>query len=271
MEPIAAVAEVSPSPLTKRARADATSLARVESMLRRNGVLASLGPETVREAARAASLRRFERGGCIWRVGETATHFQVVVSGIVKLVAPGPGMRPTILDVFGPGEALGHWAAFDGSPYIGDAMPLTEHVETLLVPAAVIHQAMRARPENALAMTHAVLAHARGLRAKIAVMCAGSVHQRLAMLLLDLNTRFGDELEDGGVIVPVPLSRHDLSLCVGATIETVIRAMSKWQKEAVLETHAGGFVLRDVPALAAVLEGATTPRSDDDASHALPS
>lgn len=228
-------------------------------MLRRNRVLASLGPEAVRDAARVASLRRFERGECIWRAGEQAVSFQVLVSGIVKLVAPGPGLRPTILDVFGPGEAVGYWAAIDDSPYIGDAMPLTERVETLLVPATMLHQAMRARPESALAMTHAVLAHARALRAKIGVMCAGTVHHRLAMLLLDLNARFGDELEDGGLMVPVPLSRHDLSLCVDATIETVIREMSRWQRAGVLETHPWGFVLRDVGALSALFEGGAAP------------
>lgn len=247
-----AVLSASSSP---RARVDPSPLARLEATLRRNPVLTSLGADTVRDAALSASRARFDRGDRIWRAGDTATRFQVVVSGIVKLVAPGPGQRPTILDVFGPGEAIGHWAAFDGSPYIGDALALTERVETLLVPATVIHHAVRARPECALAMTHAVLSHARALRAKIAVMCAGTVQQRLAAMLLDLRSRFGDELDDGGVMVPVPLSRHDLALCVGATIETVIRAMSRWQKEGVLETQPWGFVLRDVATLEGQLDG----------------
>jgi hypothetical protein len=39
------------------------------------------------------------------------------------------------------------------------------------------------------------------------------------------------------------------------TIETVIRAMSRWQKEGLVETHENGFVLRDVQALRAVLRG----------------
>ncbi len=239
------------------------TVARVESMLRRSQVLASLGPEAVREAAQAASLRRFARGECIWRVGERAVCFQVLVSGIVKLVAPGPGLRPTIVDVFGPGESLGYWAAFDSSPYIGDAMPVTDRVETLLIPATVLHQLTRANPEAALAMTHAVLAYARALRAKIAVMCAGTVHQRLAMLLLDLAARFGDESDDGTTLLPVPLSRLDLAMCVGATIETVIRAMSRWQKQGVLETLHSGFVLRDVAHLQTLLEGVPLPRAEE--------
>lgn len=237
--------------------------ARVEALLRRSRVLNALGPEALREAASLAVSRTVSRGVPIWRAGDPATHFQVVVSGIVKLVAPAPGLRPTVIDLFGPGETIGYWAAFDGSPLIGDAVPITEQVETLLVPAAVLHHAVSARPAAAIAMTHAVLAYARALRAKIAVLTAGTVQQRLAMLLLDLNTRFGDEAEDGTTVVPVPLSRQDLAQYVGATLETVSRMMSAWRRSRVVDTYSGGFVLRDVGALTALLEGVPLVRAED--------
>ena len=228
---------------------------RHEALLRRNRLVASLGPEVVTEMAQAATLRRFVKGETIWRAGTPAGHFLVVVSGMVKLVAPNPGLRQALIDVFGPCEAVGYWVAVDGSPYIGDALPLTAKVEALLVPASALTRAMRTRPAAALAMTHGLLEHTRTLRAKIAVMCAGSVEHRLAMLLLDLKARFGDEDADGSVIVQVPLSRGDLAISVGATVETVIRTMSRWQKAGVLETDARGFVLRDLPALEGLVEG----------------
>ena len=52
-----------------------------------------------------------------------------------------------------------------------------------------------------------------------------------------------------------------LAMWVGATIETVIRAMSRWQKDGVLETHPWGFVLRDVALLSSLLENDCQPRS----------
>jgi CRP-like cAMP-binding protein len=113
---------------------------------------------------------------------------------------------------------------------------------------------MNTRPAATIALAHGLLEHTRTLRAKIAVMCAGSVEHRLAMFLVDLASRFGDEA-DGGVIVQVPLSRGDLAIAVGATVETVIRTMSRWQKAGVLATDARGFVLRDLPALERLIEG----------------
>lgn len=229
-------------------------LARREASLRRNRLVASLGEKTLREMARAATLRSYERGDTIWRAGAPATHFQVIVSGMVKLIAPNPGLRQSLIDVFGPCEAVGYWVAVDGSPYIGDALPLTPKVETLLVPANTLTRAMNTRPGAVVAFTHGLLEHARTLRAKIAIMCAGSVEHRLAMFFVDLAMRFGDETADG-VIVRVPLSRANLAIAVGATAETVIRTMSRWQKAGVLATDARGFVLRDLTALEQLVEG----------------
>ena len=233
-------------------------LARIERLLGANPLVAGLGAEVVRSAAAQARLRSVRLGEHIWRAGARAEHFQVVVAGMVKLVDPGLAMRPTLFDVFGPGEALGYWVAYDGGPYIGDATPLTAHVETLLIPAAVLREATARDHAASLAMTSAALAHARALRAKLAVMCAGNVHQRLAALLLDLHRRFGAVAANGAWTIPVPLTRRDLSFAVGATLETVIRAMSRWQKQGVLETHAAGFTLRSPATLTAV--------RDDDAS-----
>lgn len=251
--------ERAPSP-TDVARSGITLAARTESFLLGHPLLASLGAEAVREASRRAHRRTARRGERIWCAGEAATHFQVLVSGFVKLVDPGVCLRPAIVDVFGPSEALGYWAALDGSPYIGDAIPVTDRVETLLIPGAVLRGAVERDHAASLAMTRATLKYARVLRAKIGVMCAGSVHQRLGTLLLDLCRRFGTLSPPGGVSVAVPLTRLDLAMCVGATIETVIRVMSRWHKEGLVESLQGGFRVRCPQALSDVVHGCNEAR-----------
>ena len=81
------------------------------------------------------------------------------------------------------------------------------------------------------------------------MLSAGSVDARLATLLLDLADRFGDDLEDGTVLVPLPLSRQDLADLVSTTFESAIRVMSRWQKQGVVQTRSGGFILQDVESL----------------------
>lgn len=112
------------------------------------------------------------------------------------------------------------------------------------------------------------MTHVRTLRDKIDVMSAGSVPQRLASLLIGLVERFGDEAEDGSTILPIPLGRTDLALLVGTTVETAIRAMRKWQKDGIVDTVEGGFVLRDLAALRRMVAGDDAPESDHGEAHA---
>lgn len=232
-------------------------LARIEGVFRRAEAFTAFDDATIKELARAGAKKRLVRGERIWSYGGAPDHFLIVLSGVIKLVAP-VGSKQTILGVFGPSESIGYWAVLDGSTYIGDAYSVSERVEILLVPAKALRDALGRCPRAQVAMHHALLTHSRALRRKIDVMSAGSVPQRLASLLLSLADRFGDEAEDGSTILPVPLGRNDLALLVGTTVETAIRAMRKWQKEGLVETVDGGFVLRDVGALGRVLEGDET-------------
>ncbi len=228
--------------------------ARFEGVLRRTEAFAAFDDVTLRDLARAGVKRRLIHGEKIWSYGGAPEHFLVVLSGVIKLVAPA-GAKQTILGVFGPSESIGYWAVLEGTPYIGDAYAVSDRVEVLLVPRHALTDAVTRSPRAAAAMHHALLTHVRTLRKKIDVMSAGSVPQRLASLLIGLAERFGDDAEDGSTILPVPLGRTDLALLVGTTVETAIRAMRKWQKDGVVDTVDGGFVLRDVAALRRTLVG----------------
>jgi CRP/FNR family transcriptional regulator len=61
--------------------------------------------------------------------------------------------------------------------------------------------------------------------------------------------------DQGGIFVPMPLHRQELADLTGATIETCIRIMSRWEKETVVHTAKEGFVILDRDALEAVAAG----------------
>jgi CRP-like cAMP-binding protein len=126
----------------------------------------------------------------------------------------------------------------------------------LSVDATPVLGAMDHRASVAQAMNQLLLEHTRALHQKIAVMSAGSVPQRLATLFLLLAERFGDEMDDGTTRVPVHLSRRELCRLVGATEETVIRQMTRWQKAGILTTVADGFDIADASALREIVSGA---------------
>jgi CRP-like cAMP-binding protein len=80
------------------------------------------------------------------------------------------------------------------------------------------------------------------------------VEPRIARLFVKLAESVGRE-EDGGIFVPVPLSRQDLADMAGTTLETSIRILSRWGKEGLVETRPDGFLIHRPEGLEALGEG----------------
>jgi CRP-like cAMP-binding protein len=189
--------------------------------------------------------RRFRRGERIFRCGDQATFLGVVASGLIKLVRPVPDGSPCIICIWGPRQTIGNLAVVDGEPYPGDALVISDAAYVIIIPAEEILAAGKRHPEIAAALGRSLGEHGRALHDKIAIMSAGSVERRLKTLFALLMERFGDELDDGSRHIPIVLSRGELASLVGATIETTIRAMSKWQKQHLIATTPDGFRILD--------------------------
>lgn len=190
----------------------------------------------------AAVRRQFRAGDSIWRQGDPAIALTVIASGLVKICQPNEDGESAIVALFGPRESIGDIAVISTGRYPADAVAATR-VEVLSIEKTPVLEAMQRDIAVAQAINRSLVSHSAALRQKIRIMTAGHVDRRLAALLLHLADRFGDEGDAGSIRIPVALSRSDLARLVGATIETTIRTMSRWQKAGVLSTTPSGFVI----------------------------
>ena len=195
--------------------------------------------------APCAIRRRFRRGEFIWHEGDPATSFTVIATGLVKICQSHPDGDSAIVALFGPRENIGDVAVVSSGAYPADAIAATETVEILSIEKAPVLAALEKDVALAQALNRSLVEHSRALREKIRIMTAGPVEQRLAALLAHLAARFGDEMDDGAVLIPVALSRTDLARLVGARSETTIRVMTRWQRAKLISTTPEGFVLHD--------------------------
>ena len=218
--------------------------------LRASPAFCGVSETTIDALARTARRRCIRRGESFFRSGDAADLVIVVTRGLVKMVRPTPD-GDAILGVFGPRDTIGLIAVLQRCPYPADAMALTNEAEAICIPSQHFVAAMARDPALALSAARSLAYHACLLQLKIDVMTAGQVPRRIAALLVNLAERFGDELEDGSTLLPVPLSRTELSRLVGARVETTIRILSSWQKRGLLTTGEEGFVLRSPQTLEA--------------------
>lgn len=208
-----------------------------------------LDERELREVLPLCSMVRLERGQHLWRSGDEARSFHVLVRGLVELCQASGSYDTTSMAFFGPTECPAVPVVLSRRTYGADAVVVSDDALVLSVQAEPILTRMPRDARLAMAVNRALLAQMRLLHGKIDVMTAGTVRQRLALFLLNLADRFGDELESGETVIPFALSRQQVATYVNARVETVIRALSVWRKSGLVELGRDRIVLPDTASL----------------------
>jgi CRP-like cAMP-binding protein len=205
-------------------------------------LLASLRPEDREALAPLCRMRGYEKGEVIFHEGDPADRIHFVHIGRVKIVKAAGG-RDVIIEILGPGEPVGAVAVFERRPFPATAVAI-EPSGILSIPEREFFSMLEKRP----AMMRAVLA---GLTYRLMMVnkrladMTGSAESRASRLFLTLADRVGTR-RDSGVFIPLTLSRQEIADLIGTTLETAIRLMSRWQKDDLVRTEKGGFMIPSV-------------------------
>lgn len=205
-------------------------------------LLASLRKEDREAVAPLCRVRGFEKGETIFREGEPADRIYFVYIGRVKVVKAA-GDRDVIIEILGPGEPVGAVAVFENRPFPASAITL-EPSSIVSIPEREFFAVLERRPDMMRRLLAGLTHRLMMVNKRLADM-TGSAEARAARLFLTLADRVGLP-KDGGITIPLPLSRQEIADLIGTTLETAIRLMSRWQKDELVLTDKNGFVIPKV-------------------------
>ena len=169
-----------------------------------------------------------------------------IVSGKVKLGRTSPDGRESLLAILGPGELFGEMALFDPSPRTATATAVSE-TRLAGLKNESLNALLRTRPEVSAQLLQAL---ARRLRRTNDSLRPGILRRsgRVAKALLDLADRFGRPATDG-VLVAHELTQEELAQLVGASRETVNKALAEFVQRGWLRLEARAVVILDMQRL----------------------
>ena len=188
------------------------------------------------------------RGERLFAEGDGGDKLYIILKGKIKLTRAAHDGRENLLSVHGPGEMFGELSLFDPSPRTASATAITD--ATL---AGLAHDDLRtwlaSRPEVAMHMLGALAQRLRRINDIKADLVFTDVPGRVAKALLDLATRFGTQ-QDGGIQVNHDLTQEELAQLVGASRETVNKALADFASRGWLRLEGKSVVILDRERLA---------------------
>jgi CRP/FNR family transcriptional regulator len=184
---------------------------------------------------------RYRKQQRIFYEGEPNLGISIVCSGKVKLSRSSPAGKTQILNIVGPCGLLEEKDLFLSDRHTVSAEAL-EDSTVCFVKKEQFLAFLSANPTVALRIIRHLSQELARSEDRSFALTSLDVKRRLAALLLELADRHGATVPEGRVI-NVPLTRENLAEMIGATPESVIRALSAFRKVGVLEDRAKQLVL----------------------------
>jgi CRP/FNR family cyclic AMP-dependent transcriptional regulator len=192
---------------------------------------------------RIGTRRVYEAEAVIVRERERSDFAVVLLDGCVKVSTNGSRGYQAILGLRDAGDLVGELAGVDGGLRSATLSALTP-VQALILPAQAFRAFLRARPDAAEVMHRTTSIRLREADRYRAAAGADTVPQRLADLLFHLGRRYGVEVEDGGVLIELPLSQEDLAGLISTSQRTLGRILEMWRAQNLVVTGRRRLLLR---------------------------
>lgn len=216
-------------------------------VLRRAPLFASLDDEAFAALTKEITEVDLSRGATLFHEGDPGDQLYFIVSGKIKLGRTASDGRENLVAVMGPGEIFGEMALFDPSPRSTSATAVSE---TRL--AGLKHENLRKviqhSPEVSAQLLQALARRLRRTNENLADLVFSDVPGRVAKALLDLADRFGRPATDG-ILVAHELTQEELAQLVGASRETVNKALADFSARGWVKLEARAVTLLDVERL----------------------
>ena len=216
-------------------------------VLARAGLFQGVAQEAREALASGLQYSEFSRGETVFVEGEQGDTLYIVLSGKVKVGRRAADGRENMLSVMGPSDMFGELSLFDPGPRTATATVL---IDARL--ASLQHSSLRPwindRPEIAEQLLRVLARRLRRTNDALADLIFTDVPGRVAKALLGLAERFGTQEADG-VRVHHDLTQEELAQLVGASRETVNKALADFASRGWMRVDSRAVTILDADRL----------------------
>jgi CRP/FNR family cyclic AMP-dependent transcriptional regulator len=215
----------------------------MDEALRKAGLFQGVDPDDIEALASEFEIIEASRGQVLFHEGEPGDSLYIVLSGKVKLGRRASDGRENLVAVMGPSDQFGELSLFDPGPRTATAVVVTDG-RVARLPKSALQKWVEERPQIALQLLRVVARRLRRTNTMLADLIFVDVPGRVAKQLLQLAQRFGS-VEGGQLRVTHDLTQEELAQLVGASRETVNKALADFAARGWLRLEGKSVVILD--------------------------
>lgn len=192
-------------------------------------------------------MNAFKKGQVLFHEGNPAFGVYCVSQGKVKLTKMSGDGKETLLHIAGPGDLIGFQQVVNATMNDMTATAL-EETKICFIDRQFLQKTLEHESTVGMQLLTHVAKDIASLQERMAGFQSKSVREKLAFLLLELDSKYGIDCPEGRRL-GLQLTREEMASMIGVATETLIREVSAWRDEGVLDQDGKTLLLCDMEEL----------------------
>jgi CRP-like cAMP-binding protein len=214
-----------------------------EEVVRRAALFTALDDASATTLRASMTAVKVAKGKTIFKEGDIGDRLFVVVEGKLKLGTSSDDGRENLLSILGPGDMFGELSLFDPGPRTATATAVVDSRLLSLANDQVISW-VTAHPQVSLQLLGRLAQRLRKANDVLSDLVFADVPGRVAKAIIELGERFGTKKDDG-LHVNHDLTQEELAQLVGASRETVNKALADFASRGWVKLEPRAVVVLD--------------------------
>ena len=216
------------------------------------GSLAARLTEVERAALLSAGTAvKFDDDEILVLQGEVGDGLYVLTGGMVKVTVAAETGIETTLAVRSRGDLIGEFAVIDGMPRTATARAVGA-VGAVRISRSAFAAFGQRYPDALATITRSLVAKMRAATERRAAERTWGARERLAQVIYELAAGYGEQDDDGLVVIPLPLTQMELGELAGVAVSTTERVLGDLRKQGVIATGYREIAVRDMDFLGSI-------------------
>ncbi len=197
-------------------------------------LFSGLEEEHLNTIAKIAVLKRISKKAVLFREGDDAKGFYLLLKGRIKLVKVNPAGKEQILHFVQKGQSFAEAALYLNSSYPATAEALEES-ELFFIPREALSEAMSSDPGLAMNLISHLARYLQLLTRKVEELSLLDATERLAQHLLG-------NMEAATGLVRLGAGKGQTASSLGMAVETFSRTLTKFKDEGLVKEASPGVL-----------------------------
>jgi len=186
---------------------------------------------------------KIAKGTILFAEGDGGDQLYVIAEGKLKLGTSSGDGRENLLSILGPGEMFGELSLFNPGPRTSTATAVTD-AKLLSLGQEKLLPWLVENPKVSLQLLASLAQRLRRTNEAVGDLVFSDVPGRVAKALIDLGERFGKKTDEG-LFVHHDLTQEELAQLVGASRETVNKALADFAGRNWLKLDGRAVLITD--------------------------